>query len=250
MEILWNFSVFMEPVALIPQAYMYRRYRTVENLTGGTFLSMMGGYRGLYVLNWIYRAHTEPYYRHHYVVYVCGIFQVLVAWGSVVMPSSEGSSSAPLVPQVIQLCRDCHLGWWFFLGFTLTVCVGGSLAVQETSSTASADKSSNLLTTLIPPLLCFPFWILYLLIARYKDIRERICCGGTKKQGGEDKQDEEEAIKPKETETDNPPLLNTDETHQSTNKASQETKQGVSSLMEESSETRNDGESTFQIQVI
>ena len=38
----------------------------------------MGLYRALYICNWIYRAHTEPWYRHHYLVYVCGVLQTLL----------------------------------------------------------------------------------------------------------------------------------------------------------------------------
>jgi hypothetical protein len=29
-------------------------------------------YRLLYIFNWVYRAHTEPHYRHRYLVYTAG----------------------------------------------------------------------------------------------------------------------------------------------------------------------------------
>lgn len=36
----------------------------------GVFVSLLVAYRGLYGLNWIYRAHTEIFYQHHPTVYV------------------------------------------------------------------------------------------------------------------------------------------------------------------------------------
>jgi len=77
MELLWTFSIYLESVAFLPQWTVLRKHRIVENLTG-KFIFFLGMYRFLYIFNWIYRAHTEPYYEHHYVVYTCGIVQTLL----------------------------------------------------------------------------------------------------------------------------------------------------------------------------
>lgn len=76
-ELMWTFSIYLESIAILPQLVVLQRYREVENLTGN-YIFFMGAYRALYILNWIYRAYTEKYYRHHYVVYFCGIVQTLL----------------------------------------------------------------------------------------------------------------------------------------------------------------------------
>ena len=77
LELLWTFSIYLESVAILPQLIVLQRYREVENLTGN-YIFFMGAYRALYILNWIYRAHTEPHYKHHWVVYFCGVLQTLL----------------------------------------------------------------------------------------------------------------------------------------------------------------------------
>ncbi|GMH75187.1 hypothetical protein TrVE_jg2159 [Triparma verrucosa] len=74
MEMLWVFSIYLEAVAILPQLVVLQRYGEVENLTGN-YILLMGSYRALYILNWIWRSFTEPYYQHHYVVYICGLIQ-------------------------------------------------------------------------------------------------------------------------------------------------------------------------------
>jgi len=73
-ELLWVFSIYLESVAILPQLIVLQRFREVENLTGN-YIFFMGSYRALYILNWVYRAYYEPGYRHHYVVYFCGVLQ-------------------------------------------------------------------------------------------------------------------------------------------------------------------------------
>jgi len=77
MELFWTFSIYLESIAILPQLIVLQRYREVENLTGN-YIFFMGAYRALYILNWIYRAYNEPYYKHHYVVYFCGVLQTLL----------------------------------------------------------------------------------------------------------------------------------------------------------------------------
>lgn len=76
-ELLWTFSIYLESIAILPQLIVLQRYREVENLTGN-YIFFMGSYRALYIVNWVYRAHHEPYYQHHFVVYFCGVLQTLL----------------------------------------------------------------------------------------------------------------------------------------------------------------------------
>lgn len=76
-ELFWTFSIYLESIAILPQLIVLQRYREVENLTGN-YIFFMGAYRALYILNWIYRAHTEKNYQHHWVVYFCGVLQTLL----------------------------------------------------------------------------------------------------------------------------------------------------------------------------
>lgn len=76
-SLLWKFSIYLESVAMLPQLVLVWRHRRVERLAG-FYIFSMGLYRMLYILNWIYRAHTERHYRHHWVVYACGVVQSLL----------------------------------------------------------------------------------------------------------------------------------------------------------------------------
>ena len=73
-ELFWNFSIYLEPFAIVPQLIILQRYREVENITGH-YVFFLGAYRFLYILNWVYRSYFELYYRHNYVVYACGVVQ-------------------------------------------------------------------------------------------------------------------------------------------------------------------------------
>lgn len=74
---MWDFSIYLEPLAILPQLIVLQRYREVENLTGH-YVFFLGAYRFLYILNWVYRAYHEPFYRHNYIVYACGILQTVL----------------------------------------------------------------------------------------------------------------------------------------------------------------------------
>ena len=75
-DILWTFSIFLEALAIVPQLFVLQRYREVENLTGH-YVFFLGAYRGLYILNWVYRSYYEQFYRHNWLVYVSGAVQTL-----------------------------------------------------------------------------------------------------------------------------------------------------------------------------
>lgn len=76
-ELLWTFSIYLESIAILPQLIVLQRYREVENLTGN-YIFFMGAYRALYIINWVWRSYHEPFYKHHYVVYFCGVVQTLL----------------------------------------------------------------------------------------------------------------------------------------------------------------------------
>jgi ER lumen protein retaining receptor len=81
-ELLWTISIYLESVAMVPQLIMFRSDRFVKENKGGARdeillpVFLLGIYRVLYVVNWVYRAHTERAYQHHYVIYFCGCLQV------------------------------------------------------------------------------------------------------------------------------------------------------------------------------
>jgi len=77
MQWLWQASIFLEAIAILPQLIVLRKYRLVENLTG-KFMLCLGSYRVLYIANWIYRSHTEEGYQQHWPMYTSGVVQALL----------------------------------------------------------------------------------------------------------------------------------------------------------------------------
>lgn len=73
---LWTFSIYLESVAILPQMVLLQRTRNVDNLTGN-YVFLLGAYRALYILNWIYRYYTEPGYRQ-WLVWLSGIVQTAI----------------------------------------------------------------------------------------------------------------------------------------------------------------------------
>ena len=118
MEWCWSISILLEGPALLPQALMFRKKHShgrVESLTGGAFLFLMGLYRGLYMLNWFYRAHVQWHYRHHYLVYVGAALQVVIGLGGACCCLSTATTSrggfASLGPRLVQLYKSFKPGW-------------------------------------------------------------------------------------------------------------------------------------------
>ena len=65
MEILWTFSIYLESVAILPQLFMVQKTGEAESITSH-YLFALGSYRGLYILNWIYRYYFESKYTDVY----------------------------------------------------------------------------------------------------------------------------------------------------------------------------------------
>merc|ERR1712244_24965 len=61
MEVLWTFSIYLESVAILPQLFMVSKTGEAESITSH-YLFALGSYRGLYILNWIYRYYGEGFY--------------------------------------------------------------------------------------------------------------------------------------------------------------------------------------------
>ncbi|CAK9202009.1 unnamed protein product [Sphagnum troendelagicum] len=72
-EVLWTFSVYLEAVAIVPQLVLLQKTRNVDNLTGN-YVFLLGAYRSLYLLNWVYRYLTENQYRQ-WITWIAGIVQ-------------------------------------------------------------------------------------------------------------------------------------------------------------------------------
>ncbi|KAJ3671902.1 hypothetical protein LUZ60_007981 [Juncus effusus] len=73
-EVMWAFSIYLEAVAILPQLVLLQRTRNIDNLTG-QYVFLLGAYRALYIINWIYRYFTEPYYASHWITWISGLVQ-------------------------------------------------------------------------------------------------------------------------------------------------------------------------------
>lgn len=72
-EVMWTFSLYLEAVAILPQLVLLQRTRNIDNLTGN-YIFFLGTYRGLYMLNWVYRYLTEAHY-HRWLTWISGFVQ-------------------------------------------------------------------------------------------------------------------------------------------------------------------------------
>merc|ERR1711870_105182 len=75
MEILWTFSIYLESVAILPQLFMVSKTGEAESITSH-YLFALGSYRGLYILNWIYRFYFESFY--DIIAIVAGVVQTVL----------------------------------------------------------------------------------------------------------------------------------------------------------------------------
>lgn len=75
-EVMWTFSIYLEAVAILPQLVLLQRTRNIDNLTG-QYVFLLGAYRALYILNWIYRYFTEEHYVH-WITWIAGFIQTLL----------------------------------------------------------------------------------------------------------------------------------------------------------------------------
>jgi len=74
-EIIWAFSIVLEAVAILPQLFMLQATGEVENITSH-YVFALGGYRALYILNWIVRYFTEGYVS--WLAWTAGVIQTVL----------------------------------------------------------------------------------------------------------------------------------------------------------------------------
>lgn len=72
-EVLWTFSLYLEAVAILPQLVLLQRSRNIDNLTGN-YVFLLGAYRALYVVNWIYRYFLEDH-KARWISWISGLVQ-------------------------------------------------------------------------------------------------------------------------------------------------------------------------------
>eukprot|EP00268_Persea_americana_P019169 TRINITY_DN19815_c1_g1_i2.p1 TRINITY_DN19815_c1_g1~~TRINITY_DN19815_c1_g1_i2.p1 ORF type:complete len:223 (+),score=10.13 TRINITY_DN19815_c1_g1_i2:270-938(+) len=75
-QVMWTFSLYMEAVAILPQLVLLQRTKNIDNLTG-QYVFLLGAYRALYILNWIYRYLTEKHFVH-WITWISGLVQTLL----------------------------------------------------------------------------------------------------------------------------------------------------------------------------
>ncbi|KAI9223907.1 putative HDEL sequence binding protein [Blastocladiella britannica] len=71
-EILWTFSIWLEAVAIMPQLHQLSKTGSAETITTH-YLFALGAYRGLYLVNWIWRYVTENHWE--WIPVIAGVVQ-------------------------------------------------------------------------------------------------------------------------------------------------------------------------------
>lgn len=74
-ELLWTFSIFLESVAIMPQLFLLTKKGGAEAITSH-YVFLLGGYRVLYILNWVYRYFAEGY--SPYNAWLAGLIQTVL----------------------------------------------------------------------------------------------------------------------------------------------------------------------------
>lgn len=75
LEVFWATSILLEAIAMVPQFYFILVANKAEEYIM-PYIVLMGCYRGLYVLNWIYRFNFEDYYEP--ISYQSSSFQAVI----------------------------------------------------------------------------------------------------------------------------------------------------------------------------
>ena len=81
LELLWTFSLWLEAVAIVPQLFVVHALARetngfVDALTSD-YVFTLGGYRALYLVNWIYRWLTEDNYSN-WISWSAGLLQTVI----------------------------------------------------------------------------------------------------------------------------------------------------------------------------
>lgn len=90
LEVVWTFSVYLEAVAILPQLYLIGKKGEAEKVVI-YYLIALASYRGLYILNWIWRYYMEGHY--DLIAISAGIVQVFLYSGVFVALAQETEKS-------------------------------------------------------------------------------------------------------------------------------------------------------------
>lgn len=71
-QLSWSFSIWLEAFAVLPQLFMLSRTGEAETITTH-YLFALGGYRALYIVNWVYRYFTEGH--TDWIAWIAGVIQ-------------------------------------------------------------------------------------------------------------------------------------------------------------------------------
>ncbi|PVV05001.1 hypothetical protein BB560_000484 [Smittium megazygosporum] len=74
-KVLWSFSIYLESVAILPQLFLTQRTGEADTITSH-YIFALGGYRALYLLNWVYRYNVEGYV--DWIAWLAGIIQTVL----------------------------------------------------------------------------------------------------------------------------------------------------------------------------
>ncbi|ORZ38092.1 putative HDEL sequence binding protein [Catenaria anguillulae PL171] len=75
MELTWSYSIWLEAVAIMPQLHQLTKTGSAETITTH-YLFALGAYRGLYIVNWIYRYATEGFWE--WIPFIAGSIQTVL----------------------------------------------------------------------------------------------------------------------------------------------------------------------------
>jgi len=80
-ELLWTFSIWLEAVAIVPQLFVVHAMAKEQNgfvdaLTSD-YVFTLGGYRAMYLVNWVYRYFTESGYSN-WISWIAGVVQTVI----------------------------------------------------------------------------------------------------------------------------------------------------------------------------
>ena len=75
---VYNFTLALESMAILPQLALIRKIREIEIVTGG-YIFCLGMYRGIYILSWIWRmVEMKEYFSGAYIKFIFGIIQFIL----------------------------------------------------------------------------------------------------------------------------------------------------------------------------
>lgn len=87
---LWTFSEFLEPLALVPQYIVCYRAKHVR-LASVIYISAVGGYRVLYVFNWLYKRYCWHSAYNDYTSWIGGALECMLFFDFVIRVLWDGS---------------------------------------------------------------------------------------------------------------------------------------------------------------